>query len=60
MASSAKTVQWQNGMKNHQNRHPLQVLDPKMTGYEAVEMFQWDMCLQSHSQGVSTKVLTIH
>eukprot|EP00957_Ditylum_brightwellii_P202181 15328972-Ditylum_brightwellii.AAC.1 len=59
MTSSAKTLQWHNGMQNHQNRHPLPVLDPKVTGYEAIELFQWKMCLQFHSHGASIKVLTI-
>eukprot|EP00957_Ditylum_brightwellii_P048332 3668086-Ditylum_brightwellii.AAC.1 len=59
MASSAKMVQWHNGVQNHQNRHLLLVLDPKVTGYEAVELFQWEMCLQFHSQGASIKVPTV-
>eukprot|EP00957_Ditylum_brightwellii_P038273 2893921-Ditylum_brightwellii.AAC.1 len=59
MASSTKTVQWYNCLQNHQNGHLLPVLDPKVTGYGVVELFQWEMCLQFHSQGVSTKVSTI-
>eukprot|EP00957_Ditylum_brightwellii_P041206 3119021-Ditylum_brightwellii.AAC.1 len=59
MASSAKTVQWHNGMQNHQNGHLLPVLDPKVTGYEVVELFQWEMCLQFHSRGASMKVPAI-
>eukprot|EP00957_Ditylum_brightwellii_P105315 8028801-Ditylum_brightwellii.AAC.1 len=41
MTSSAKTVQCHNGMQNHQNGHPLPVLDLNVAGYEAVELFQW-------------------
>eukprot|EP00957_Ditylum_brightwellii_P077572 5894866-Ditylum_brightwellii.AAC.1 len=59
MSSTAKMVQWHNGMQNHQKGHPLPVLDPKVTGYEAVELFQWEMCLQFHTCGTSTKVPTI-
>eukprot|EP00957_Ditylum_brightwellii_P043841 3324178-Ditylum_brightwellii.AAC.2 len=40
MTFSAKTVQWHNGVQNHQNGHLLPVLDQKVTGYEAVELFQ--------------------
>ena len=32
MSSTAKMVQWHNGMQNHQKGHPLPVLDPKVTG----------------------------
>eukprot|EP00957_Ditylum_brightwellii_P006244 473512-Ditylum_brightwellii.AAC.1 len=55
----AKRVQWHNGVQKHQNRHPLPVLDPKLTGCKAVELFQWEMCLQFHSCGASTKAPTI-
>eukprot|EP00957_Ditylum_brightwellii_P037684 2849814-Ditylum_brightwellii.AAC.1 len=57
MASSAKTVQCHNDVQNHQNGHPLPVLDLKVIGYEAVALLQWEMYLQFHSQGASTKVL---
>eukprot|EP00957_Ditylum_brightwellii_P124534 9491253-Ditylum_brightwellii.AAC.1 len=59
MTSSAKTVQWHNGVQNHQNGHPLLVLDPEVTGYEAIELFQWEACLQFHSRGTSMKVLAV-
>eukprot|EP00957_Ditylum_brightwellii_P057043 4323611-Ditylum_brightwellii.AAC.2 len=59
MTSSAKTFQWHNGVQNHQNGHPLLILEPKMAGYKAVELFQWKMCLQFHSQGALTKIPTI-
>eukprot|EP00957_Ditylum_brightwellii_P058256 4417416-Ditylum_brightwellii.AAC.1 len=59
MVSSAKTVQWHDGAQHHQNRHLLPVSDLKVTGYEAVELFQWEMCLQLHSRGASMKVPTV-
>eukprot|EP00957_Ditylum_brightwellii_P021365 1611309-Ditylum_brightwellii.AAC.1 len=59
MTFSAKTVQWHNGMQNHQNGHLLPVLDPKVAGYKAEELFQWEMCLQFHSWGALTKIPTI-
>eukprot|EP00957_Ditylum_brightwellii_P007665 579503-Ditylum_brightwellii.AAC.1 len=59
MQLSAKQVQWQNGVQNHQNRESLPALNPKINGYESTELFQWEMCLQFHSRGVSKKFPTI-
>eukprot|EP00957_Ditylum_brightwellii_P163857 12474366-Ditylum_brightwellii.AAC.1 len=59
MLSLVKKVQWHNGIQNHQNRHPLLALDPNLTGYKAVELFQWEICLQCHSHSASTKVPTV-
>eukprot|EP00957_Ditylum_brightwellii_P055550 4210160-Ditylum_brightwellii.AAC.1 len=59
MQLSAKQVQWHNGIQNHQNREPLLVLDPKVNGYESIELFQWEMSLQFHSQGASEKFPTM-
>eukprot|EP00957_Ditylum_brightwellii_P034286 2600276-Ditylum_brightwellii.AAC.1 len=59
MTSSAKTVQWHNGVQNHQNGQPLLLLVLKVTGYEAAELFQWEMCLQFHFCGASTKIPTV-
>eukprot|EP00957_Ditylum_brightwellii_P121760 9285482-Ditylum_brightwellii.AAC.1 len=36
MAKSGKKVQWPSRVQNHQNRHPLPVLDAKVSDYEAI------------------------
>eukprot|EP00957_Ditylum_brightwellii_P130864 9983287-Ditylum_brightwellii.AAC.1 len=59
MQSSAKHVQWRDGMQNHQNSEPLPMLDPNVNGYESIELYQWEMCMQFHSRGASDKVPTI-
>eukprot|EP00957_Ditylum_brightwellii_P018994 1429734-Ditylum_brightwellii.AAC.1 len=58
MAPEAKKVQWCNTVQNHQNGEPLPVLDLKVEGYEPVELYQWEMCIQFHLQGTSEKVPT--
>eukprot|EP00957_Ditylum_brightwellii_P100000 7620801-Ditylum_brightwellii.AAC.1 len=59
MSASAKKVQWCNGVQNHQNGQPLPVLDPKIEGYEFIELYQWEMCVQFCLHGASEKVPTI-
>eukprot|EP00957_Ditylum_brightwellii_P184025 14018022-Ditylum_brightwellii.AAC.1 len=59
MAGSDKKVQWYNAIQNHQNGQPLPVLDPKVAGYEAVELYQWEMCIQFYSFRASTKIPTV-
>eukprot|EP00957_Ditylum_brightwellii_P056689 4296283-Ditylum_brightwellii.AAC.1 len=55
MSTSAKKVHWHNGVQNHQNVQLLLVLDPKIDGYETIQLYQWEMCVQFHSQGASEK-----
>eukprot|EP00957_Ditylum_brightwellii_P152732 11626121-Ditylum_brightwellii.AAC.1 len=57
MTVSAKKVQWCNGIQNHQNSQLLLVIDPKIEGYETIELYQWEMCVQFHYQGASVKVV---
>eukprot|EP00957_Ditylum_brightwellii_P041332 3129068-Ditylum_brightwellii.AAC.1 len=59
MQSSAKHIQWQDGVQNHQNGGPLLVLDPHVNGYKFIELYQWEMCMQFHSRGSSNKVPTM-
>eukprot|EP00957_Ditylum_brightwellii_P117815 8987884-Ditylum_brightwellii.AAC.1 len=33
----------------------LPVLDPQIKGYDPVEFYQWEMCVQFSLQGASTK-----
>eukprot|EP00957_Ditylum_brightwellii_P021060 1587019-Ditylum_brightwellii.AAC.1 len=56
MTGSDKEVQWCNVIQNHQNGQPLPVLDPKVAGYEAIELYQWEMCIQFHSHRASMKI----
>eukprot|EP00957_Ditylum_brightwellii_P161784 12317915-Ditylum_brightwellii.AAC.1 len=56
MARNSKKVQWCNTIQNHQNGQPLLVLDPKVAGHEAVELYQWEMCIHFHLCGASTKI----
>eukprot|EP00957_Ditylum_brightwellii_P097822 7449149-Ditylum_brightwellii.AAC.1 len=58
MAPKAKQVQWCNSIQSHQNGKPLPTLDPKVEGYEPIDLYQWEMCIQYHLQGVSEKVPT--
>eukprot|EP00957_Ditylum_brightwellii_P164277 12506927-Ditylum_brightwellii.AAC.1 len=56
MTKVGKHVRWQNGVQNHQNGKPLPLLDPQIKGYKpAVELFQWEMCVQFLSCRASTK-----
>eukprot|EP00957_Ditylum_brightwellii_P061948 4701333-Ditylum_brightwellii.AAC.1 len=48
-----KKVHWCNVIQNHQNGQPLLVLDPNIEGYETIKLYQWEMCVQFHSQGAS-------
>eukprot|EP00957_Ditylum_brightwellii_P124169 9465289-Ditylum_brightwellii.AAC.1 len=50
MAPETKKVQWCNATQNHQNGKPLPVLDPKIKGYEPMELYQWEMCMPFHSR----------
>eukprot|EP00957_Ditylum_brightwellii_P001061 83974-Ditylum_brightwellii.AAC.1 len=59
MAGSGKKVQWHNAIQNHQNGQSLTVLDLKVAGYKAAELYQWEMCIQFHSHGASTKIPTV-
>eukprot|EP00957_Ditylum_brightwellii_P164152 12498426-Ditylum_brightwellii.AAC.1 len=59
MQPSAKHVQWQDGVQNYQNGEPLLVLDPNVNGYESIELYQWEMCIQFCSRGASDKVPTM-
>eukprot|EP00957_Ditylum_brightwellii_P020677 1559231-Ditylum_brightwellii.AAC.2 len=52
---SAKKFHWRNGIQNHQNDQLLLVLDPRIKGYETIKLYQWEMCVQFHSQGASEK-----
>eukprot|EP00957_Ditylum_brightwellii_P155525 11838360-Ditylum_brightwellii.AAC.1 len=56
MTGSGKKVQWCNAVQIHQNGQPLTVLDPKVAGYEAVELYQWEMHIQFHLRGAPTKI----
>eukprot|EP00957_Ditylum_brightwellii_P128603 9810259-Ditylum_brightwellii.AAC.1 len=60
MQPSAKHVQWRDGVQNHQKSERLLVLDPNVNGYESIELYQWEICMQFHSRGASNKVPTIH
>eukprot|EP00957_Ditylum_brightwellii_P116006 8850071-Ditylum_brightwellii.AAC.1 len=53
MTNGGKHVKWHNSVQNHQNGAPLPVLDPQVEGYKPVELFQWEMCVQFSSCGVS-------
>eukprot|EP00957_Ditylum_brightwellii_P060556 4597893-Ditylum_brightwellii.AAC.1 len=55
MTKDGKHVKWQNCVQNHQNGKLLPVLDPQIKGYELVELYQWEMCVQFLSCGASTK-----
>eukprot|EP00957_Ditylum_brightwellii_P089255 6796843-Ditylum_brightwellii.AAC.1 len=59
MPVSVKKVQWCNAIQNCQNGQLLLVLDLKVSGYEDVELYQWEMCIQFHSCGASTKIPTV-
>eukprot|EP00957_Ditylum_brightwellii_P028884 2182091-Ditylum_brightwellii.AAC.1 len=59
MAGNGKKVQWRNAVQNHQNGQPLPVLDPKVAGYEATELYQWEICIQLHLREASMKVPTV-
>eukprot|EP00957_Ditylum_brightwellii_P092282 7026112-Ditylum_brightwellii.AAC.1 len=54
MTKEGKHVKWQNGVQNHQNGELL-VLDPQIKGYDPVESYQWEMCVQLLLCGASTK-----
>eukprot|EP00957_Ditylum_brightwellii_P078034 5931729-Ditylum_brightwellii.AAC.1 len=58
MAPKAKKVQWRNTIQNHQHGKPLPILDPKVEGYEPVELYQWEICVRFHLQGASEIVPT--
>eukprot|EP00957_Ditylum_brightwellii_P056750 4300800-Ditylum_brightwellii.AAC.1 len=34
-------------------------MDHSVNGYEFIELYQWEMCMQFHSRGVSDKVPTM-
>eukprot|EP00957_Ditylum_brightwellii_P207457 15353077-Ditylum_brightwellii.AAC.1 len=55
MTNNGKHVKWYNNVQHHQNGEPLPVLDPQIKGYEPVELFQWEMCVQFSLRGVLTK-----
>eukprot|EP00957_Ditylum_brightwellii_P003309 250766-Ditylum_brightwellii.AAC.1 len=59
MSGNGKKVQCHNTIQNHQNGQPLPVLDPKVAGYEAIELYQWEMYIQFHLNGASTKISMI-
>eukprot|EP00957_Ditylum_brightwellii_P136241 10390400-Ditylum_brightwellii.AAC.1 len=59
MAGNGKKVQWRNSIQNNQNGQPLPALDPKVAGYEALELYQWEMCIQFHLRGASKKIPTV-
>eukprot|EP00957_Ditylum_brightwellii_P033671 2551960-Ditylum_brightwellii.AAC.1 len=56
MARNGQKVQWSNPVQNHQNGQPLLDLDPTVAGYEAIELCQWEMCIQFHLCGASMKI----
>ena len=47
-------------MQNHQNGEPFPVMDPNVNGYESIELYQWEKCMQFHSRGASNKVPTMN
>eukprot|EP00957_Ditylum_brightwellii_P031515 2389769-Ditylum_brightwellii.AAC.1 len=55
MTKDGKHIKWQNGVQNHQNGKLLPVLDPQIEGYDPVELYQWEMCVQFSSLRASTK-----
>eukprot|EP00957_Ditylum_brightwellii_P078141 5940905-Ditylum_brightwellii.AAC.1 len=55
MTNNGKHIKWHNGVQNHQNDAPLPVLDPQIEGYEPVELFQWELCIQFSLCGASMK-----
>eukprot|EP00957_Ditylum_brightwellii_P037117 2809454-Ditylum_brightwellii.AAC.1 len=55
MTKDSKHVKWQNSVQNHQNGKLLPVLDPHIEGYDPVELYQLEMCVQCLSHGASTK-----
>eukprot|EP00957_Ditylum_brightwellii_P067462 5120710-Ditylum_brightwellii.AAC.1 len=55
MTKDSKNVKWHNGVQNHQNDKLLPILDPQIKGYESVELFQWEMCVQFLLHGALTK-----
>eukprot|EP00957_Ditylum_brightwellii_P106845 8151462-Ditylum_brightwellii.AAC.1 len=55
MTKDGKHVKWQTGVQNHQNGKPRPVLDPQIEGYNPVELYQWEMCVQVLSRRASTK-----
>eukprot|EP00957_Ditylum_brightwellii_P170928 13009722-Ditylum_brightwellii.AAC.1 len=34
----------------------IEVLDPKVASYEAIELYQWEMCIQFRLRGASMKL----
>eukprot|EP00957_Ditylum_brightwellii_P200091 15253264-Ditylum_brightwellii.AAC.1 len=55
MTNDSKHVKWHNSIQNHQNGAPLPMLDPQIEGYEPVELFQLEMCVQFSLRGASMK-----
>eukprot|EP00957_Ditylum_brightwellii_P131920 10059455-Ditylum_brightwellii.AAC.1 len=55
MTKDSKHVKWQHGAQNYQNGEPLPALDPQIKGYDLVELYQWEMCVQFLSRGASMK-----
>eukprot|EP00957_Ditylum_brightwellii_P116879 8915556-Ditylum_brightwellii.AAC.1 len=55
IAKDSKHVKWQNSVQNYQNGKPLPVLDLQIEGYDPVELYQWEMCVQFLLRGASTK-----
>eukprot|EP00957_Ditylum_brightwellii_P071575 5441974-Ditylum_brightwellii.AAC.1 len=55
MTKDSKNVKWQNGVQNYQNCKSLPVLDPQVEGYNPVELYQWEMCVQFLLRRASTK-----
>eukprot|EP00957_Ditylum_brightwellii_P163679 12461782-Ditylum_brightwellii.AAC.1 len=55
MTKDGKHAKWQNGVQNHQYGKLLPVLDPQIEGYEPVDLYQWEMCVQFSSHGASMK-----
>eukprot|EP00957_Ditylum_brightwellii_P125508 9566839-Ditylum_brightwellii.AAC.1 len=55
MTKDGKHVKWQNGVQSHKHGKLLPVLDPQIEGYEPVELFQWEICIQFLLRGASTK-----
>eukprot|EP00957_Ditylum_brightwellii_P141975 10816273-Ditylum_brightwellii.AAC.1 len=55
MTKDGKHVKWQNGVQNYQNGKRLPVLVPQIKGYDPVELYQLEMCVQFLSHRASTK-----
>eukprot|EP00957_Ditylum_brightwellii_P041583 3149852-Ditylum_brightwellii.AAC.1 len=51
MPDSATMPQWRLNLVNCQNNIALPLIHPKLKGYEIIELYQWEICVQLTVQG---------